>query len=114
MEIEIAMSLLKDDDLNTAYNTIDLHYNKLKCEITVLNRNSEEWKTILKYVKNTHGQTHSNFEIEVEEIFVINRKGEEERFSEKLSKDKQLSKNRKLLWHGSRTTNFGSILSQVN
>lgn len=55
-------------------------------------------------MKNTHGPTHLIKIDEVEEIFEINRKGEDERFV-KLP-------NRKLLWHGSKFTNFAGILSQ--
>lgn len=55
-------------------------------------------------MNNTHGSTHTLFQIEVEEIFKVSRDGEEERFKE--------LHNRKLLWHGSRLTNFAGILSQ--
>ena len=41
-------------------------------------------------------------------VFKIERKGESERYE----KNSKMS-NRKLLWHGSRITNFAGILSQV-
>ena len=61
-----------------------------------------------EYVKNTHAVTHNQYDLEVMEVFKVGRHGEEKRF-------KPFSKlhNRMLLWHGSRTTNFVGILSQV-
>lgn len=41
------------------------------------------------------------------QVFVVKRQGEEKRF-----KPFKKLHNRKLLWHGSRTTNFAGILSQ--
>ena len=71
-------------------------------------QDSEEFKRLVEYVKNTHGATHTMYELEVMEIFKVARHGEEEQF-------KSFSiRNRQLLWHGSRTTNFSGILSQVS
>ena len=63
---------------------------------------------IQEYVANTHGATHSSYSLEVLEVFSIARHGEKKRY-------KPFSKmaNRMLLWHGSRTTNYVGILSQV-
>ena len=46
----------------------------------------------------------------MESIFRIERSGEGDRFGK--SKYARLNGDRRLLWHGSRTTNFGGILSQ--
>lgn len=46
----------------------------------------------------------------VKEIFRIERKGEKDRFAQ--SPYAKLKGDRRLLWHGSRSTNFGGILSQ--
>jgi hypothetical protein len=62
---------------------------------------------VVNYVKNTHGTTHTQFKLEVMEVFDLERKGERERF-QKFSN----LHNRALLWHGSRKTNFAGILSQ--
>ena len=61
-----------------------------------------------KYVQNTHAATHNQYSLEVMEVFKVVRHGEEKVF-------KPFSKlhNRMLLWHGSRTTNYVGILSQV-
>ena len=107
-EIDLAFNLLtaKDED-DQAKDPIDSHYDKLKTEINVLGRDTEEWKILEEYVKNTHGATHTQYTLEIEEIFKVSRKGEAKRF-----KPFKALPNRRLLWHGSRTTNFAGILSQ--
>ncbi|KAH9730497.1 poly (ADP-ribose) polymerase 2 [Citrus sinensis] len=62
---------------------------------------------IAKYLLNTHAKTHSSYSVDIVQIFRVEREGETERFK-KLSN----SKNRMLLWHGSRLTNWTGILSQ--
>ena len=59
-------------------------------------------------MKNTHASTHNLYKLKIEEIFKISRHGESGRFEKFKSLD-----NRMLLWHGSRTTNYAGILSQV-
>jgi len=62
---------------------------------------------LAEYVCNTHGSTHTQYELEVLEVFKVAREGELKRY-------KPFSKlhNRMLVWHGSRTTNYVGILSQ--
>ena len=54
-----------------------------------------------KYVQNTHATTHNLYTLDIVDIFKIDRKGEEKRF-----KPFKKLPNHKLLWHGSRTTNY--------
>ena len=77
--------------------------------LQVLAQDGEEFKMLVEYVSNTHGATHSSYSLEVLDIFRVSRHGESKRY-------KPFSKlaNRMLLWHGSRTTNFAGILSQVS
>ena len=35
-----------------------------------LDKKSEEYARLLKYVKNTHGKTHTMYELEVEEVCI--------------------------------------------
>jgi poly [ADP-ribose] polymerase len=88
--------------------------------------NSAEFTELQNYLVKTQGATHGmkykvcNKDLEttrtdsvssqVEEIFRIERNGEDDRFSK--SPYAKLKGDRRLLWHGSRTTNFGGILSQ--
>ncbi|XP_053691962.1 poly [ADP-ribose] polymerase [Sabethes cyaneus] len=105
MEIEIAYSLLNADTDDTK-NPLDGHYEQLKTEMETLKHDSEEFKLLEKYVKNTHAETHTAYKLEVSEIFKIQRKGEIRRY-----KPFKKLHNRKLLWHGSRLTNFVGILT---
>lgn len=67
-----------------------------------------EYSIIDQYVKNTHAETHSSYSLNIKNVFKVIRSGEEKRF-----KPFKKLNNRKLLWHGSRITNFAAILSQV-
>lgn len=106
IDMEIAYNLLsvKTDENQ---NPLDAHYAQLNTDVDVLDKDSDEFKMIETYTKNTHAATHSSYELQIEDVFVIKRKGEDKRY-------KPFAKlpNKKLLWHGSRTTNYAGILSQ--
>ncbi|PHU22660.1 Poly [ADP-ribose] polymerase 1 [Capsicum chinense] len=105
-DIEIASRLVGFDIAND--DTLDEKYKKLHCDITPLPHQSEDYRVIEKYLQSTHAPTHKDWVLEVEEVFTLEREGEFDKFKpyrEKL-------KNRMLLWHGSRLTNFVGILSQ--
>ena len=106
LEMEIAYSLLHTK-ADATKNPLDVHYEQLHTDIKILDKESEEYKVIDQYVKNTHGKTHTQYELVIENVFVVKRQGEESRY-----KPFKKLHNRKLLWHGSRTTNFAGILSQ--
>ena len=78
-------------------------------EMTPLKRESMEFNELKNYLVNTRGVTH-NANYQVTEIFRIERQGEKERFDK--SPFAGPPRDRRLLWHGSRCTNFGGILSQ--
>ncbi|CAG7724082.1 unnamed protein product [Allacma fusca] len=105
MEIELAYEMLQHDK-EDGRSPVETHYRSLKCGISTLEHGSTMWDIIQKYLNNTHADTHDSYALEVDEVFTIDRKGEEERYE----KFKSLH-NRKLLWHGSRTSNFPGILS---
>ena len=105
LEIEVAYSLLQEEQKG---DPIDSNYSKLKTDLQPLDKDRDEFAMLQEYVANTHGATHSSYSLEVLEVFSIARHGESKRY-------KPFSKmeNRMLLWHGSRTTNYVGILSQV-
>ena len=107
LEIELAYSLLKAGDAVQDKDPIDAHYEKLSTKIEVLDQSSEEFQLINAYVKNTHASTHTQYSLDIEDVFKVSRKGESQRFRPFSKLD-----NRRLLWHGSRTTNVAGILSQ--
>ena len=61
------------------------------------------------YLHNTHAKTHDAYTLEVLDVFSAVREGEDARFAPHAD----LS-NRRLLWHGSRLSNWVGILSQVH
>lgn len=106
LEIECAYSLLNSEDSQENLNPIDQHYEQLKAKLEPLDKNSEEFAQLQQYVRNTHAETHKMYELEVVDIFKVERKGESRRY-----KPFKKMHNRRLLWHGSRLTNFAGILS---
>ncbi|CAB0001479.1 unnamed protein product [Nesidiocoris tenuis] len=67
MEMEVAYSLLKETQGagSEDVHPIDAHYAKLNSVIEALEKSSEEYLDIQKYVANTHAPTHSNYNLEI-------------------------------------------------
>eukprot|EP00268_Persea_americana_P066227 TRINITY_DN8966_c1_g1_i3.p1 TRINITY_DN8966_c1_g1~~TRINITY_DN8966_c1_g1_i3.p1 ORF type:complete len:312 (-),score=57.12 TRINITY_DN8966_c1_g1_i3:900-1811(-) len=105
-EIEVATKLLKGD-IEMQDDPLYSHYQCLHCELTPLEVGSREFSMIKKYTQNTHAKTHSGYTVDIVQVFKVSRQGEDERFQKFSS-----IKNRMLLWHGSRLTNWAGILSQ--
>ncbi|KNG46006.1 poly polymerase 2 ADP-ribosyltransferase 2 [Stemphylium lycopersici] len=100
-------SQLKDD---SGIHKLDKQFQGLGMnEMAPLDHKSREFIEIDEYLNNSKGKTHS-IDYKVQEIFRIERKGEFERFDK--SKYAKIASNRRLLWHGSRVTNYGGILGQ--
>ncbi|XP_061389126.1 poly [ADP-ribose] polymerase [Musca vetustissima] len=106
LQIECAYNLLQNEDSKEEINPIDKHYEQLKTKLEPLDKDSEEYALLTKYVKNTHAATHNMYDLEVVDIFKVARQGESRRY-----KPFKKLHNRRLLWHGSRLTNFAGILS---
>ncbi|XWS46632.1 hypothetical protein CRYUN_Cryun14cG0085200 [Craigia yunnanensis] len=104
-EIEVATKLLTDN--TEEEDPLHYRYQQLHCELIPLGNDSEEFAMIAKYTQNTHAKTHSNYTVDIVQIFMVAKEGEIERF-----KKFSGTKNRMLLWHGSRLTNWTGILSQ--
>lgn len=105
-EIEVAYSIIKSEDVSDACNPLDNHYAQIKTQLVALDKNSEEFSILSQYVKNTHASTHKSYDLKIVDVFKVSRQGEARRF-----KPFKKLHNRKLLWHGSRLTNFVGILS---
>jgi len=108
LDIEIAYSILKTDTNNNSNNTdpIDQHFSKLNIEMEVLNRESEEFKRLVRCVAQTHADTHDSYRLVVRDIIKLKRDVEVDNL-----KFKTLH-NHRYLWHGSRLTNYAGILSK--
>lgn len=98
--LEVAIKVTKQggDNLDNVYNSLD-------AVIKPLDKNSEMWNIISTYITNTHGSTHHK-KAELVDIYDLSRNKEPACVQETLKK----IGNRQLLWHGSRMTNFCSII----
>ncbi|XP_078440531.1 poly(ADP-ribose) polymerase 2 [Wolffia australiana] len=105
-DIEIASRLVGFD--TDCSEPLDEKYNKLHCNISPLDHDCEDYKLVEKYLCNTHAPTHKDWELELEDVFALEREGEFDRYAS----HRDRLQNKMLLWHGSRVTNFVGILSQ--
>ncbi|XP_074268580.1 poly [ADP-ribose] polymerase 2-like [Silene latifolia] len=105
-QIELATKLLSEG-VGMQDDPLYAQYERLNCELVPVDNGSEEFSMIDMYMKNTHAKTHSGYTVEIVQVFKVSREAEHERFKPFVS-----TKNRMLLWHGSRLTNWTGILSQ--
>jgi len=104
-DMEIASKIIqRGPQINE--HPIDTQYKALNTEISPVDQNSDEFKLLVKYVMQTHGPTHTEYTLSVEEIFQVKRYSEQQSFAP------WKAHKRQLLWHGSRLTNWVGILSQ--
>ena len=115
-DMEVANTIMKTSGVDKdkeaeRVHVLDKRYQELGMEeMTCLDHKSSEYKALADYLIKSSGTMHG-VKYRLEDIFRIDRKGDRERF-EKSQFAKLKKKDRRLLWHGSRTTNFGGILSQ--
>lgn len=105
-EIELATKLL-GNGAGMEEDPLYAQYERLHCGLVPVEADSEEFSMIEKYLQNTHAKTHSSYTVDIVQIFRVSREGEDGRFKKFAG-----TKNRMLLWHGSRLTNWTGILSQ--
>ncbi|KAJ5371769.1 hypothetical protein N7517_003775 [Penicillium concentricum] len=104
---EIMVSSKQDNDIHP----LDRQFQSLGMkEMTELDPKSTEFTELESYLQNSRGETH-DMSYKVVNIFRIERQGENDRFNASPYANIPNS-DRRLLWHGSRSTNFGGILSQ--
>ncbi|KAK8138608.1 Poly polymerase [Apiospora sp. TS-2023a] len=110
-DMKDASGIMKGDDKDAEkINLLDQQFQGLGMEeMTTLKRDSAEFRELANYLMATRGQTH-NANYQISQIFRIERQGEKDRFEQ--SEFAGPPRDRRLLWHGSRCTNFGGILSQ--
>ncbi|KAL7945314.1 poly polymerase catalytic domain-containing protein [Trichoderma barbatum] len=111
-DMKDAADIMKIDRKSTDnIHPLDKQFQSLGLnEMTVLDHESSEFEYLSDYLHGSRGETHGH-NYTVQEIFRIERQGENIRFDDYVEKSK-IGANRRLLWHGSRATNFGGILSQ--
>jgi poly [ADP-ribose] polymerase 2/3/4 len=107
-DIMKSASMQKHKDLHV----LDARYQGLGLkEMTPLNAASSEYKEIATYLTSSVGSTH-HVAYAIQDVFRIERQGEFERLDNSKYADMKGKSDRRLLWHGSRASNFGGILSQ--
>lgn len=111
-DMSIASKLIQAKPSN-GINQIDSRLEGLNLKsIEPLAPSSKEFKVLETYCHDSAGRTHGHMSgFNVVDVFKVERNGEAELFSG-AGFDALESGQRMLLWHGSRTTNFGGILSQ--
>ena len=116
-DMEVAAGIMKvtgNDKKKDAesVNLLDQRFaglNLSQCD--PVDHSSEEYKQLSNYLIESSSSGHG-IKYRLQDIFRISRDGEDNRFDRWLKETKIKDSSRKLLWHGSRTTNFGGILSQ--
>ncbi|KAF4318885.1 hypothetical protein G195_007808, partial [Phytophthora kernoviae 00238/432] len=104
--LEISQKLQKEEaekPKERSIHSLDMHYNMLKTDMELLNRCTEEYKIIERFIN----KTNSGSKLQIKTVLKIIRPDEEAHLDVLQSLD-----NHKLLWHGSRLSNFVGILSQ--
>ena len=114
-DMEVANTIMKTTTGKasdaSSINLLDKRFKDLGMEeMTPLKHDSDEYRHLSAYLVESSGETHG-LRYRLEDIFRIERHGESQRFA-KSKYAKLKDKDRRLLWHGSRTTNYGGILSQ--
>ena len=106
-DIEIANKIITDGKASKTKHPLDAAYDALRCKIEPLDKDSDEYADIVQYCNKTKGSTHTQYKLEVLDVFSLEREGEEKRFKKHVDDE-----NRQLLWHGSGVSNWCGILSQ--
>lgn len=113
MEISVANSIInnaaaEEEDSSIPRHPLDAYYTGLGCELKPLLRESEEFKNITLAIENTHGITHSGFQLQISDIFSFRRDTDITEYRDFVASHD--NPKRQLLWHGSRLTNWAGIL----
>ncbi|KAM7400173.1 hypothetical protein PAMA_004733 [Pampus argenteus] len=103
-DIQIAVKMVQSSGGGDEH-PLDRQYQSLHCKLQHIDSSSHEYKLIEQYLQSTHAPTHCTYTMTVMDIFSVDREGEKDKFLSQLH-------SRTLLWHGSRLSNWVSILSQ--
>ena len=112
IDLEAGASVLKAKKSQEVMDTgpiehpIDTQYKQLNCRMQPVLPHSTEWDLIDRAIQMTHASTHDEYTLSIESILRVDRGNEAQLFKpyEHLQ--------RRLLWHGSRITNFAGIIGQ--
>lgn len=111
LQIEMVTHTIKQEAGETSLSEedpLDTKYKSLNAKITPLDHESDEFKMVQKYAVNTHAATHSTYKLKIRNVYSVKRKGEKKKYNASSAS----LHNRRLLWHGSRLSNWVGILKQ--
>ena len=100
-DIQVALKILSTAH-DSSVNPIDRKYDQLKIDIQPMEKKSKEFKLVEKSIKSTHASTHNLYTMEVLDLFSLDKSNETAQFNN--------CGNSKLLFHGSRLSNWAGIL----
>lgn len=67
-EVETAYCMIQRNSVEDGANILDAYYKQLCADIDVLERSTDEYGILQRYVENTHGPTHGNYVLEILEV----------------------------------------------
>ncbi|XP_034551580.1 protein mono-ADP-ribosyltransferase PARP3 [Notolabrus celidotus] len=108
-DIELAQTLKTETEkaqevmIETVPHPVDQDYNSLKCVLSLLDKDTETFKVIEKYLKVT--SENGYYKPKILNVWEVNRENEGDRFHE----HEDLG-NRRLLWHGTNIAVVAAIL----
>ena len=73
-DIQIALKVLQEGDRRE--HPMDRHYHSLNCTLSPVDHEDAVFSMVTKYVKNTHARTHNQYQLEVVEVFQVNKERE--------------------------------------
>ncbi|VDM33242.1 unnamed protein product [Hydatigera taeniaeformis] len=103
-DIEAAFSIIKKETKTSNVHPADRNYVNLNCKIRPVAVGDKMDKIIRNYVQLTHDPKYSYDKFEISQIFELEKSGEVESFCD--------YGTRRLLFHGSRLTNWMGILGR--
>ena len=110
--LKILENVDEDDEEyeNQEEKQLNDYYKKLNCDIRTISTEEKIYSTLNKYLtaqannKDFDSYYHGRNNLSIIKAYELNRHGESDKYED--------LGNKKLLWHGSRITNFVGILSQ--
>ena len=115
-DMKITLKILENVDEdeeeyeNQEEKQLNDYYKKLNCDIRAISTEEKIYSTLNKYLtaqannKDFDSYYHGRNNLSIIKAYELNRHGESDKYED--------LGNKKLLWHGSRITNFVGILSQ--
>ena len=99
-DIQVALNMLSTVE-DEGLHSLDRKYRQLDVNISALEMKSNQWKMVQHSIQSTNATTHGMYSMEVLDVFCLDN--EVARYEDR--------GNTKLLYHGSRLSNWAGILS---